>query len=239
MDMNLKLGFFDIDGTLIRRSRTEGQSLKTRSINYAMEKVFDIAGIDYISILGRQIYGMTDLTIMKKALIQCGVDENRFYRNIDGLFRAIDDYFDAHEDDGSRSDYTRLPAIDSFLSYLTAKKVRLGLVTGNIKRHSDWKMRNAGFDGYFLTGAFGDDAENRWEIMAVAIERNKDIPKELICHFGDSPADLDAARRCGIRAVAISDGGGGTHSRVELEATGYGLVIDSWNDLSLIETYLS
>lgn len=237
--MNLKLCFFDIDGTLIRRGSSEGQSLKTRSINYAMRKVFEIPDIDYISILGKRIYGLTDITIMKMALAEYGVDSGRFYKNLENLFVAIDEYFKTHEDDSSRGEYVRLPSINAFLSYLAERKVRMGLVTGNIKRHSLWKMKNAGFDGYFETGAYGDDAENRWEIMTVALERNKDIGRGSICHFGDSPADLDAARRCGIRAVAISEKGGGTHSRAELEAVGYGLVIDGWHQTDLIEKYLS
>jgi len=237
--MNLRLGFFDIDGTLIHRGRREGKSLKTRSINHAMQTVFEIEGIDYISILGKRIYGMTDISIMKSALAEYKVEETCFYENIERLFAEIDRYFEAHLAAKEDNEYSRLPAISGFLERLRKKEVRLGLVTGNIKKHSDWKMKNAGFDNYFSTGAYGEDAENRWEIMSVAIERNSDIPLGSICHFGDSPSDLEAASRCGIRAVGICDRGGGTHSRIELEKTGYGLVIDSWEEIGLIERYLA
>lgn len=236
--MNLKLAFFDIDGTLIRRSRKGIKSLKTRSINYAMETVFGIAGIDYMSILGKRIYGMTDILIVKSALLESGVSEKQFYARLHELFEAIDRYFDLHAGDWNNGDYVKLPHISEFLENLRTWGVRLGLVTGNIKKHSDWKMRNAGFDGYFATGAYGNDAEERWQILQIALERNVDIPAGLACHFGDSPPDLDAARRCGIRAVAVSDRGGGTHTKPELEKVGYGLVIDGWDEIETIEEYL-
>lgn len=237
--MKMKLGFFDIDGTLIRRSRQEGKSLKTRSINHALETVFGLTGIDYMSILGKRIFGMTDVLIMKSALMESGIEESLYYEREKRLFEAIDEYFEAHLDEYGDSDYVRLPAVTEFLAHLRKREIRLGLVTGNIRKHADWKMKNAGFDGYFVTGAFGEDAENRWDILSLAIKRNPDIPPHSVCHFGDSPMDLDAARRCGVRAVAICDTGGGTHSRSELGQTGYGLIVDSWREIESIAKYLS
>lgn len=236
--MNLKLCFFDIDGTLIRRSGKGGQSLKTRSINYALETVFGIEGIDYMSILGKRIYGMTDSLIMRAAVAQHGIDTDRYRRKEPELFKSIDRYFDAHLERGGNNDYVRISGVVEFLDYLKTQNIRLGLVTGNIKKHSDWKMINVGFDSYFETGAFGDDADERWKILTIALSRNDDIPVQSICHFGDSPADLDAARRCGIKAVAICDKGGGTHSREELEEVGFGIIIDSWHERDIMEEYL-
>ncbi|MEE9554694.1 MAG: HAD family hydrolase [candidate division Zixibacteria bacterium] len=237
--MNLKLCFFDIDGTLIRRSGTQGKSLKTRSINYALEKVFEIEGIDYMSILGKRIYGMTDSLIMRAAVAEYGIDADHYRPKEPELFKTIDDYFDAHLEAGGNNDYVRLPGVVEFLDYLKAKNIRLGLVTGNIEKHSEWKMINAGFDSYFNTGAYGSDAEHRWEILTVALKRNSDVSVRSVCHFGDSPADLDAAKRCGIKAVGICDKGGGTHTREELAEIDYGLIIDSWYERDMIEEYLS
>ncbi len=237
--MNLRLCLFDIDGTLIRRSRSEGQSLKTRSINHALRTVFGIEEIDYMSVLGKRIYGMTDSLIMRTAISRFGIDENRYRQQEPRLFRVIDDYFDENLSRGANDDYEKLPGIIEFLDFLKSDNARLGLVTGNIKRHADWKMLNAELTPYFETGAFGDDAEERSEIMSIALERNSDIPKNRICHFGDSPPDLEAARLCGIKAVAICDLGGGTHSRSELETAGHGLIVESWYDREAIQKYLA
>ena len=48
-----------------------------------------------------------------------------------------------------------------------------------------------------------------------------------------------AASKFGIRCVALTDKGGGTHTREELESVGHGLVIDSWSEIAKIKRYLS
>jgi phosphoglycolate phosphatase-like HAD superfamily hydrolase len=237
--MNLMLGFFDIDGTLIRRSTQEGLSLKSRSFNYAIETVFDLKNIDYTAMLGRRIYGLTDKKVLKMTLSELGISGSRYREKEEELFEAANDYFGKHQSEGGIPDYVPLAGVLEFLELLRSRNVRLGLMTGNIKTHSHWKLAGAGFDGFFTTGAYGEDAENRDEILSIAIERNADIPLSQICHFGDSPLDLEAARICDVRGIVVSDKGGGTHSPGELEAVGYGLVIDTWRDLAAIEKYLS
>lgn len=237
--MNISLGFFDIDGTLIRRNRQDGLSLKSRSFNYAIETVFDLENIDYTAMLGKRIYGLTDKKVLKMTLSELGIPEGRYYENEEELFAAVNEYFEEHRSQDGIPDYVPLTGILEFLEFLRSENVRLGLMTGNIKTHSRWKLTDAGFDSFFTTGAYGEDAENRDEILSIAIERNADIPVSQICHFGDSPLDLDAARRCNIRGIAVSDKGGGTHSVEELETVGYGLVIDTWKDVRVIEEYLS
>ncbi len=232
------LGFFDIDGTLIRRNRQDGLSLKSRSFNYAIETVFDLENVDYTAMLGKRIYGLTDKKVLKLALSELAFSEKQYHENEEKLFAAVNEYFEEHRSRNGIPDYVPLPGVQDFLELLRSKNVRLGLMTGNIKRHSSWKISEAGFNGFFTTGAYGDDAENREEILSIAIERNADIPVSQICHFGDSPLDLEAARTCHVKGIVVSDKGGGTHSVEELETIGYGLVIDSWTDLKVIEKYL-
>jgi len=235
----LRLAFFDIDGTLIRRHSDGALSLKSRAFNYAAEKVFGLEGFDYTRILGKRIFGLTDRSIIKVTLSQLGIGEDRYYAAEERLFEALDEYFEKNMEAGGSDGYYPAPKALEFLTILKSHDVRLGLVTGNISKHAFWKMEICGFDGRFTTGGFGEDAEHRPQIMRVAIERNKDIRLEQICHFGDSPADLLAARECGIRAVAITDRGSGTHSREELEEMKYGLVIDSWSEIEKMANYLS
>ena len=237
--MKLRLGFFDIDGTLIRRNRKDGLTVKSRSFNYAIEKVFGLKNVDYTALLGKSIFGLTDKRIMKLCLSHFGFTDEDFRDKEKELFDAARDYFREHRMETGVPDYAPLPGVVDFLEFLVASEVRLGLVTGNIEMHSRWKLTDSGFDGYFTTGAYGEDAESRREILSIALERNSDIPVSKACHFGDSPLDLDAAGWCGIRGVAISDFGGGTHTREELLAVGYGLVIDSWSDQEIIRDYLA
>ncbi len=234
----MRLGFFDIDGTLIRRNRKDGLTVKSRSFNYAIEKVFGLKNVDYTALLGKRIFGLTDKKIMKLCISRYGLMDSDFQSREKELFAAAEDYFREHRMESGVPDYVALPGIVDFLEFLVMKDVRLGLVTGNIVMHSRWKLADSGFDGFFTTGAYGEDAETRREILSIALGRNSDIPLSQTCHFGDSPLDLDAARWCGIRGVVITDSGGGTHSREELLAVDYGLVIDSWSDRVIIEDYL-
>lgn len=236
--MNLSLGFFDIDGTLIRRNRRDGLTVKSRSFNYAIEKVFGLKDVDYTALLGRRIFGLTDKKIMKLCISHYGLTDSDFESREKELFAEAEEYFREHRMESGIPDYVPLPGIVDFLEFLAGEGVRLGLVTGNIEMHSRWKLADCGFDGFFTTGAYGEDAESRREILSIALERNSDTPISQTCHFGDSPLDLDAARWCGIKGVAICDTGGGTHTREELQTAGYGLVINSWMDREIIRDYL-
>jgi phosphoglycolate phosphatase-like HAD superfamily hydrolase len=236
---SLKLAFFDIDGTLIRRNNDGKLGLKSRAFNYGVERAFGLKGFDYTKILGKRIYGLTDRSIIKVTLHQLGIGEKQYHSREALLFDAIDEYFEENVGLTKRSEYYPVPGIFAFLEILRSNGVRLGLVTGNIKKHADWKMSLCGFDGIFTTGGFGDDAELRSDIMRAGMGRNPDIPPENICHFGDSPPDILAAMECGIKAVAISTAGGGTHTRAELEEAKYGLIIDSWSEVELISQYLA
>ena len=236
---NLKLAFFDIDGTLVRRNFSGKLSLKSRSFNFAVETVFGIKGFDYTKIMGKRIFGLTDRSILKVTLGEIGIPESDYYANEDKVFLAIDEYFDRHIDDEEESGYYALPGVREFLEILKESKIRLGMVTGNIKKHSDWKMQIAGLEGFFTTGGFGEDAELRSDIMRSGISRNPDIALNRICHFGDSPADIIAARECGIKCVAITDQGGGTHTPEELGDVGYGLLINDWHETGRIAEYVN
>jgi FMN phosphatase YigB (HAD superfamily) len=236
----LELAFFDIDGTLIRRKSNLGTlSLKSRAFNYGTQIVYGIEGFDYTKILGKRIFGLTDRSIIKITLKHLGIEPDEYHAKEEQLFLAIDGYFEKHLNDEKESDYFPLPDIFEFINQLRKENIRLGLVTGNIKKHSDWKMSMCGFNGIFTTGGFGDDAELRTDIMRAGMARNADIPIEFICHFGDSVPDLIAAKECKIKGIAITEKGGGTHSRLELEGAGHGLIIDSWKDWDLIAAYLA
>lgn len=238
VNMNLKLAFFDIDGTLIWRKRNDGLSLKSLSFNHALNALFGLENVNYLTILGRRLYGLTDKSILKATLMELGFNENDYYQNERELFRLVDDYFEKNRHSIKDSQYNPNRGVKEFLDLMHSNNIRLGLLTGNIRKHADWKMEGVGFSRYFTTGGFGEDGEDRSEIMAAALARNSDIPYSAICHFGDSPPDILSASKFGIRCVALTDKGGGTHSREELESAGYGLVIDSWNEIEKIVEYL-
>jgi phosphoglycolate phosphatase-like HAD superfamily hydrolase len=236
--MNIDLAFFDIDGTIIWRTSKDGINLKSSCFNHALNTVFELDNVNYLKILGKKIYGQTDRSILKLTLQELGYSTDDYYKNEDKLFEAVDEYFQRYQHKLQFKEYKRIPGAFELLEMLNKKRIRLGLVTGNIKKHSDWKMRGVEFGSFFTTGGFGDDGETRDEILKTALSRNDDIPLNKICHFGDSPQDIIAAEKFKLKVVTICDKGGGTHSRYELADVGYGLIIDSWFETDKIETYL-
>jgi len=236
--MNIDLAFFDIDGTIIWRINKKGVNLKSRCFNYALNSVFDLDDINYLEILGKQIYGQTDRSILKLTLQEIGYSADDYYQNEVKLFEAVDEYFERYQQKLQFNQYKRIEGAFEILEIFKKRNIRLGLITGNIKKHSDWKMKGVGFDKLFTTGGFGDDGETRDQIMKSALERNINIPINKICHFGDSPQDILAAKNCGLKVVAISDKGGGTHSREELAEIDYGYIINNWFEIDKIKSYL-
>ncbi len=232
------MAFFDIDGTLIWRKNGDKITLKSSCFNYALSSVIGLRDVNYLTVLGKRIYGLTDKSVLKLTLMELGYAKDLYYEKEADLFRAIDEYFEGHRNKLDEFEYLPNPGAEEFLNLMRNTNVRMGLVTGNIKKHSEWKMRGVGLDGYFTTGAFGEDGEDRVNILETAVKRNGDIEKSRICHFGDSPLDLEAARKLGLKGVALARNGGGTHSREELEKTDYGLIIDGWHEIGKIEQYI-
>ena len=91
------------------------------------------------------------------------------------------------------------------------KNYYLSLATGNCKTGAYGKLKYCKINQYFDTGAFGDEAYNRNELLNLAIDNAKmlygiDFAKENIFYFGDTPNDIEAARTNGIKSIAISTG---------------------------------
>jgi phosphoglycolate phosphatase-like HAD superfamily hydrolase len=102
---------------------------------------------------------------------------------------------------------------------MTAARIPLGLVTGNLTAIGWRKMEQAGLNRYFRFGAFAEQADTRAGLAALALRRarragwlREDTPVSLI---GDHPNDIRAATLNGIRSVAVASG---LTSRQELAA---------------------
>ena len=98
----------------------------------------------------------------------------------------------------------------------------LGLVTGNYGRAVPLKLRAAGIDPeQFVVGAFGDDAPTRPDLVRLAMEqwraRGAEPDPRRVVVIGDTPRDVDCAKKNGCRSVAVATG---RHTVEELEAGG-------------------
>ena len=122
-----------------------------------------------------------------------------------------------------------MPGIGDLLEALGHRDgVRLGLATGNFRRGAELKLAHYGIDRFFLDGGFGDDSEDRAELVRAAIERLADgvSPRDVLV-IGDTPHDVASARANGAVAVAVATG---PHSQEELTRCGADLVFPSFAD---------
>src|SRR6185369_16652039 len=89
--------------------------------------------------------------------------------------------------------------------------VLVGLLTGNILRGAELKLRRWNLEPYFRFGAFGDDHENRSVLAQIALDKARALSGRPFSGaettvIGDTPKDITCARAIGARAVAVATG---------------------------------
>ena len=173
--------------------------------------------------------GRTDWAILRQAMRQHevaadGADFERemsrfqepYYRLLAGTLGEVE---------GGRV----MPGVPELLDALSGRDgVRLGLATGNFRQSALMKLHHFGLGGYLSEGGFGDDAENRGELVGIAIERVAGARgREPVWVIGDTPLDIEAAHANGALALAVATG---PCSVEELRAAGADLALQDLSD---------
>lgn len=199
---HIMLFLFDIDGTLLRRMPpAHRQALcEAAEIVYGLRLSPDDLG---------QTAGMTDISIIRRAIAGAEVNTATLEAGLPEFFEQASVAYECLAPDDLRPYHT--PHAERVLAWLSERDGHLGLVTGNIERIAWAKLRAAGLAEYFRCGAFGDDAEERNELPALAIERARHVFKmsfaaEESYVIGDTPADIACGAACGMRTVAVATG---------------------------------
>lgn len=209
---------FDVDGTLIR---TGGAG--HRALDRAFEAIHGAPGL----MSGIRPHGKTDRAICREA----------FRRNLGRpdvgdveIDRVLALYLRFLEEEVGRSEsYEVIEGVVPLLERLAARGDLLGLATGNIERGARIKIGRGGLDRFFAFGGFGDDAEDRSELVRVACRRAAAIagvPESALETYvvGDTERDVHAAREAGCIAVAVASG---WTDEAELRASGADHVLRS------------
>lgn len=192
------LFLFDIDLTLIR-TRGVG-SAAMNEVMAAMLGVADaFAGVDF--------GGRTDRAIIRDALRNHGrtlADEQ--FEAFVAEFEAR--YIPALDRSLAARGGTVLPGVRETLDVVSAlPDVRIGVATGNFRRAAAAKLRHFGLDGYFQDGGFADDAEDRAELVRIAIGRlGGAVDGGSIFVIGDTAHDILAALANGAVAIGVATG---------------------------------
>ncbi len=195
-----RLLLFDIDGTLIR---TGGAGVR------AFAEIFDRRfnardGFERLKFAGRTDYG-----IVREFFEAHQIPPTK--ENFDMFF---DEYSTLLEATLESAHITICPGAREFLAAArsTATPPIIGLLTGNIRRGAEIKLRAAGLWDEFALGGFADDHEQRSGIAAAAKRRGEEMAgRQLdgseVLVIGDTPHDIHCARAIGARVLAVGTGG--------------------------------
>lgn len=198
--MKRKLILFDVDGTLITRCR-----LHEESFSVAFKKVFGIdADINEISPIGK-----TDKKIIIEVMKNRGLSEEQILSRLPEFYQAMIKHVE--EKIWSDNSFKPIDRVKELLEELKKKGYVLGLVTGNLEKLASLKLRKLGLLGFFKVGGFGESSENREELIQKAIYRAEEkygskFQKKYVLIIGDTPKDIEAAKKAGVKAIAFSTG---------------------------------
>ncbi len=187
---------FDIDGTLVRLA-----GAGRRSMEMAFERLYGVpdafAGVDF--------RGSLDPRILAAARRAHGIPEST---TEDARF--LQAYLEALEtslDPDRRPEQHLCPGVEAALDHLSADHA-LGLATGNWREGARRKLGAFGLWDRFSVGGFGEDGAERADLVRVARRRaeTRGLDARRVAVVGDTPADVESARRAGAAAVAVCTG---------------------------------
>lgn len=195
----LRLVLFDIDGTLIH---TDGAGVR------AFGKVFETHFKIPDATKPVKFAGRTDTSLAREIFCAHGIEPSK--ENFHIFFEQYA-FWLAHLLTQSKGDiYPGVWRLIYELQRLPDPPV-IGLLTGNIRLGAEIKLRHFNLWEFFVTGAFGDDHEDRREIAAIALQRgmrvaSRNFSLDDVLVIGDTPRDIDCAKAIGARILAVATG---------------------------------
>jgi phosphoglycolate phosphatase-like HAD superfamily hydrolase len=224
-----KLLLFDIDGTLVWGGPAK------QAFERAMVEVFGTAG----PIATHAFSGKTDPQIARELLLAAGVENGTIEARFPELWARYTRYL---EELLVARPMDVLPGVAPLLEVLGGfGDVGLGLLTGNILRGAELKLRSAGLSEHFRMGSYGSDHEERDELAEIALRRAvvtwgvKFDPRDVFV-LGDTPRDVQCGHGIGAKTVAVATG---HHPADRLRAAGADHVLDDFTDTEAVVALLT
>lgn len=220
--MKRRLVLLDIDGTILLSAGAGKRAI----VAALTPEVADVSAWESI-----RFDGKTDPQIVSEMLVGAGCPTPSAER-IDLLCSRYAGLLEAElAVNGHRTRV--LPGIHALIDRLEQESsVVLGLLTGNIARGAELKLRAAGIaHDRFRVGAYGSDAAARHELPPIAVRRaephfgRRPWGEEVVI-IGDTPADVTCGQSVGARAIAVATG---SYSTAELLTAG---AFAAFDDLS-------
>jgi phosphoglycolate phosphatase-like HAD superfamily hydrolase len=201
----MRVLLFDIDGTLIRSGGAGKAAMEA-----GLRSAFGVVEIrDRVKYSGR-----TDPGIGRELLELHDVEPSE--ANLAKLHTA----YLSHLPDALREMHGEvLPGVDAALRRERQGAV-VGLLTGNIRRGAEIKLKHFDLWHHFAFGGFADGLPNRDDVARRALsEAEAHVGKPInpcdVWVIGDTPLDVQCARAIGAHAVVVATG---WHAHEELVA---------------------
>ncbi|MDQ6764832.1 MAG: haloacid dehalogenase-like hydrolase [Verrucomicrobiota bacterium] len=212
-----RLLLWDIDATLITTGGAGYTALK--------QVVQDRFGVrdEFHDI---EIAGRTDRGIAANILRKYGLEPSE--RNI---AEFLGEYLRGLEELLPQTSGRVLPGIAEILARLHDRSdYVLALLTGNLRRGAELKLRHYGLWDYFEFGAFADDHHDRNELGAFARKRAREkhgaeFAVAQIDVIGDTGHDIACGRIFGARTIAVATG---SWTRAQLAAEAPDFLFDNF-----------
>ena len=188
---------FDIDGTLLNC---------TDAVHYFAfcDALSAIAGRP-VNLDGVATHGNVDVAILRDAWGMAGISEEAWRPRLDDARKAMCAQVARNRDE---LHINVLPGVHEVLSHLKSQGAILAVATGNLAGIGEVKLEHCGLLPYFNFGGYSDQHESRAEVFRAAIEQARMLTSHdaAICVFGDTPADIEAARVNHVDVIAIATG---------------------------------
>lgn len=229
-DHGNKLVLFDIDGTLISSSLA-GVAFWERRLSAVFEEVHHTPITFQLDI--HEYNGMVDKQVMRAIAVRLGISRESFdqgYPRAKEVFHRVlkKAVTEGKIHYGMIRDAARLVG-------LVQKNQALfyGVLTGNLEQNAWLKLEDAGYHDNFTFGVFGDDAEERIDLIRDAFikaQKHFGMPfaADDVFIIGDTVHDIRAAKRAGVRSIGVTTGYTSTHGHLMNE--GADLVVTSLMD---------
>ena len=196
------LAVFDLDGTLL----SAGDELHHAAFDHALRTVFGAAA----SVASLDKAAALDRLLVRQAAAAAGVEQARIDADSERVMAVMGRYYSLRVGPGDRADRV-LPGVAELLRRLRASGVPVAIATGSARAVAQAKLRAAGLADYLRSGAYGDEVEDRPELLRRAIvDASGAYGRRFLAGnaivIGDTPGDILAARVVGARVLAVATG---------------------------------
>lgn len=206
--LNLRTPLFDLDWTLIKGGN------KAHRLAFS-EAIFSAYHLK-IDCLRHNFEGMIDAEIFISLLKEQGIIIDSLFK-LKPLFAKAISFF---QENYSSEKYIPLPGVLDLLKELKKRKIKIGVLTGNIQSIANIKLRESGLLEYIDMAVYGDQATQRYKLVHLFMKKYPGISKSFI--VGDSLKDIICAQKAKIPVIAVATG---KYTLVDLKKGGANLVL--------------